>query len=58
MMQFIAMGGFGVYVWSAYGVTLGVLLWLFGSSYFQYKKLIPKHKNNKEVPCTQFVKNV
>lgn len=58
MMQFIAMGGFADYVWSAYGITFGVLLWLFGSSYYQYKKLIPKQKNNKKASCTQFVKNV
>ena len=27
MSEFLAMGGSGPYVWSAYGITLGVLLW-------------------------------
>ena len=27
MTEFLRMGGQGAYVWSAYGVTLAVLLW-------------------------------
>ncbi len=27
MSEFFAMGGNGAYVWSAYGITLGVLIW-------------------------------
>lgn len=48
--QFFAMGGFADYVWSAYGVTAAVLIWLVGSTYRQYKKTIPsvrKLKKNK-----------
>lgn len=26
--EFIAMGGHGAFVWSAYGITLAVMLWL------------------------------
>ena len=27
MTEFLAMGGRGAYVWTAYGITLAVLLW-------------------------------
>lgn len=27
MSEFFSMGGNGAYVWSAYGITLGVLIW-------------------------------
>lgn len=27
MSEFLAMGGNGAYVWSAYGITLAVLIW-------------------------------
>jgi heme exporter protein CcmD len=27
MREFLAMGGNGAYVWSAYGITLAVLIW-------------------------------
>lgn len=27
MSELLAMGGNGAYVWSAYGITLGVLIW-------------------------------
>jgi heme exporter protein D len=27
MQEFLSMGGNGPYVWSAYGITLGVLIW-------------------------------
>ena len=45
--QFLAMGGFGDYVWSAYGTTAAVLAWLLVSTVRQYKKIVPKQQKKK-----------
>ncbi len=40
IMHFFAMGGFGDYIWSAFGITALVLLGLLLSTIYQYKKII------------------
>ncbi|MEM1244185.1 MAG: heme exporter protein CcmD [Pseudomonadota bacterium] len=37
--QFIHMGGFGFYVWSAYGCVVAVVGGLILHSYYKFKKL-------------------
>lgn len=37
--QFLQMGGFGDYVWSAYGITFFVLAWLIFSTWRKRKKI-------------------
>lgn len=36
----LAMGGHGLYVWSAYGVTLTVLAWLVAAPLLQRRRLL------------------
>ena len=38
MMEFLRMGGYGAYVWSAYGITLMVLIINIWWTYRFYKK--------------------
>lgn len=59
---FFAMGGFAAYVWSAYGITAAVLLWLISATLYEYKKIVPrniprKNKTNENEVCIQFAKN-
>lgn len=36
--EFLSMGGYGAYVWAAYGATLGVLAALFWQSWHRSRK--------------------
>ena len=36
--DFLAMGGYGAYVWAAYGITLAVLVGLFWQSWYRARK--------------------
>jgi heme exporter protein D len=36
--EFLSMGGYGTYVWAAYGATLGVLVALFWQSWHRARK--------------------
>ena len=38
MREFLAMGGYGPFVWAAYGITLAVLAGLFWQSWQQARK--------------------
>lgn len=38
MRDFLAMGGYGPYVWSAYGITLAVMVGLFWQSWQRARK--------------------
>ncbi len=38
MREFLAMGGYGPFVWSAYGITLAVLGGLFWQSWYRARK--------------------
>jgi heme exporter protein CcmD len=38
MSDFLSMGGNGAYVWSAYGITLGVLIWNALSARYRLRK--------------------
>ncbi|BCX19467.1 MAG: hypothetical protein KatS3mg117_3149 [Geminicoccaceae bacterium] len=38
MRDFLAMGGYGAYVWSAYGITLAVMVGLFWQSWQRARK--------------------
>lgn len=38
MADFLAMGGYGAYVWSAFGVSLGSLVVLFAASWQQSRR--------------------
>ncbi len=40
--KFLLMGGYALYVWPAYGVTMGVFLGLFLNSIRMRKKMIKK----------------
>jgi heme exporter protein CcmD len=39
---FLSMGGFGEYVWSAFGFTSIILLTLFASTAYRHKKITRK----------------
>jgi heme exporter protein D len=54
--QFLAMGGFADYVWSAYGLTAAVLLWLIGSTFRQYKKEMPSTRKLNTRKLNQEIK--
>ncbi len=50
LLQFLNMGGFGVYVWSAYGVVIVILLLNFLLPWYrkkQYLKQLANHVNTK-----------
>ncbi len=38
--EFFHMGGYAVYVWSSYGISFVVLLWIFLSPIFGRKQII------------------
>lgn len=38
--EFLAMGGYGFYIWSAWGITLAFLLLLAWTPYQQHKQLL------------------
>jgi heme exporter protein D len=38
MAEFFAMGGHGPYVWSAYGITLAVLIWNIWSAGARWRR--------------------
>jgi len=46
--DFIAMGGYGVYVWGAFGVTFLSLIILIISSLLAGKKIIKEVKNKQD----------
>ena len=39
MSEFLDMGGYGVYVWSAVGLSIGVLAWNWISAHRQVSKV-------------------
>ncbi|MDV5171094.1 heme exporter protein CcmD [Photobacterium rosenbergii] len=43
--DFLAMGGYASYVWSAYGISFGALLWLMISSLNTKRRLAAEIKN-------------
>lgn len=49
VQQFLAMGGFADYVWSAYAVTSVVLIWMAGSSWLQHRKIVKKSQEKQAV---------
>ncbi|AJR09528.1 heme exporter protein CcmD [Photobacterium gaetbulicola] len=43
--DFLAMGGYASYVWSAYGISFAALLWLIVSSLSTKRRLAAEIKN-------------
>ena len=43
--DFLAMGGYGPYVWSAYGISFAALLWMMISSLNTKRRLAAEIKN-------------
>ena len=43
--DFLAMGGYAAYVWSAYGISFAALLWLLFSSLSRKRRLANEIKN-------------
>ncbi|PKF51752.1 heme exporter protein CcmD [Enterovibrio nigricans] len=43
--EFLAMGGYGSYVWWAFGITLVSMLWLVVSALLTRRKLFQEIKN-------------
>lgn len=43
--DFLAMGGYASYVWAAYGISFGALLWLMVSSLNTKRRLAAEIKN-------------
>lgn len=43
--DFVAMGGYGFYVWLAFGITLVAMLWLVVDSLLTRRKLFIEIKN-------------
>ncbi len=50
LADFFAMGGYAVYVWSAFGITFGSMLWLYWHSVAQGKALLKEinQKNQRD----------
>jgi heme exporter protein D len=44
MNEFLSMGGYAAYVWSAYGITLGVLVWNAWAATRRHKKMLEEVK--------------
>jgi heme exporter protein D len=40
MSEFFSMGGHGPYVWSAYGITIAVLVWNIWSARARLKRML------------------
>ena len=47
MSDFFFMGGYAFFVWSAYGMTLLVLLLVFFQPLVQRKRLLQQHKRHQ-----------
>lgn len=47
LQSFVAMGGHGVYVWSAYFVTIAIMLWLLVQPRVREKQLIKQIKRQQ-----------
>ncbi|MGF1688917.1 heme exporter protein CcmD [Photobacterium japonica] len=43
--DFLAMGGYGAYVWAAYGISFGALLWVMIASLNTKRRLAVEIKN-------------
>ncbi|KXF81330.1 heme exporter protein CcmD [Enterovibrio coralii] len=43
--EFLAMGGYSAYVWSAFAITFIAMLWLVVSAHFTRRKLFREIKN-------------
>lgn len=42
---FLAMGGYGVYVWSSFAITFGAMAWVALATHFARRKLFKEIKN-------------
>lgn len=45
--EFLAMGGYGAYVWSAYGVAIAVLAWQLVAPIVQRRQIIKQIRRKK-----------
>jgi heme exporter protein D len=48
MNEFFSMGGYAFYVWSSYGVSLLVLVWVYVYPVMQRRKLIQHLKHHQK----------
>ena len=44
MGEFLSMGGYAPYVWGAYGITLGVLVWNAWAATRRHRRMLEKVK--------------
>jgi heme exporter protein D len=44
LLEFLSMGGYAFYVWTAYGIAAVVMLWMLFSSLSQQKDILTKLK--------------
>lgn len=47
LSEFVAMGGYGAYVWSAYGIALAVLAWQLATPLLQRRQIIKQIRRRK-----------
>lgn len=47
--RFVAMGGDGAYVWSAYGITLAAMLWNIWSAARLHRRNLSRARRSTEV---------
>ncbi|WP_188008891.1 heme exporter protein CcmD [Grimontia hollisae] len=53
--SFLAMGGYGAYVWSSFAITFAAMAWVALATYFTRRKLFKDIKN--KVAREQRIKN-
>ncbi len=46
LAEFVAMGGDGAYVWSAYGITLAAMLWNIWSAARQHRRNLARARRS------------
>ncbi|MBA1148116.1 heme exporter protein CcmD [Ectothiorhodospiraceae bacterium WFHF3C12] len=47
LTEFLAMGGYGAYVWSAYGITVAVLAWQLILPVVQRRQIVRQIRRRK-----------
>ncbi len=50
MTEWLAMGGHGLYVWTAYSAALAVSVWVIASPLYRRRKFLHHHRRQKS-PC-------
>ncbi len=51
--DFLAMGKHGVYVWSCYGLTFGVIAWLLWHTYHERQQFFSEQKQQMKRDAAQ-----